>query len=167
MNEETAIQSIDNNTSTITSSSSSTSNGTFKFMLVGALAGLFSDAVVHPIDTIRTNTILRAATNTATSLNGSINSSSLNTSTFKYSLRSLYRGFSVVSIFTIPAHASYFVSYEKSKEYLLPILNNDNLTYLTSGLIADIFGGLFWCPMDVMKQRFQYHQKLTFKDLFT
>lgn len=128
---------------------------TFQFMLMGAMAGLLSDGVVHPIDTIRTNTILRSSTLTP------------HIPKFQYSLRSLYRGFSVVSLFTIPAHASYFVSYEKSKEYLSPILKSDNLTYLLSGLIADIFGGLFWCPMDVMKQRFQYHQRLTFKDLFS
>ncbi|KAG2393060.1 hypothetical protein C9374_009637 [Naegleria lovaniensis] len=130
---------------------------TFQFMLMGAMAGLLSDGVVHPIDTIRTNTILRSAASSHTS----------QIPKFQYSLRSLYRGFSVVSLFTIPAHASYFVSYEKSKEYFSPILKSDNLTYLLSGLIADIFGGLFWCPMDVMKQRFQYHQRLTFKDMFS
>ncbi|KAL9651454.1 hypothetical protein ABK040_001401 [Willaertia magna] len=119
-----------------------------KTMLVGALAGLCSDAMVHPMDTIRTNTILK---------NKEFN---------KFNLRHLYRGFSVVGLFTIPAHAAYFFSYEKSKELLHPYLSN-NLTYLASGFIADIFGALFWCPMDVMKQRFQYHQKLTFKEMFT
>jgi len=129
-------------------------SNTTRYLLVGALAGLFSDAIVHPIDTIRTNTIIRSIGHDATH------------QAFKINFKSLYRGFSVVGLFTVPAHASYFLSYEKSKEYLKPLLKSDNMTYLASGLVADIFGGLFWCPMDVMKQRFQYHQKLTFKEMF-
>lgn len=125
-------------------------------LLGGALAGLFSDAIVHPIDTIRAR--LQVQSQAAAVKYKSA------THAFTHILKNegplaLYRGFSIVAVGTIPGHALYFAGYELSKSYLNKMFKNtkdDSIAiHLTSGLVADVAGSLTWTPMDVIKQRLQ------------
>ncbi|KAI3647065.1 hypothetical protein MP228_007286 [Amoeboaphelidium protococcarum] len=127
--------------------------------VIGSVAGLLSDAVVHPLDT------LRARLQTVKTRQ-------------KIAYRGLYNGFYVVAMGTIPGHALYFAGYEYSKKYLSDMFISQSTTSddvrqksvqmntnssrslniainLTSGLMAEFCGALAWTPMDVIKQRLQ------------
>jgi solute carrier family 25 iron transporter 28/37 len=66
-----------------------------------------------------------------------------------------------VALFTVPAHALYFGGYEASKRALLPLLGDDAppaVAHFASGVVADVFGALLWCPQDVVKQKLQVQE---------
>eukprot|EP00761_Pharyngomonas_kirbyi_P009684 gb/GECH01009702.1/.p1 GENE.gb/GECH01009702.1/~~gb/GECH01009702.1/.p1 ORF type:complete len:333 (+),score=65.31 gb/GECH01009702.1/:1-999(+) len=129
--------------------------GPLSHLSCGALSGLLSDGLVHPLDTIRTRLQIERS-----HLQQEYKSS---VDVFRKMLklegpRSLYKGFTAVAIGTIPGHAFYFMGYEASKKYLAWMTGSKHeeggpLVHLTSGLMADVFGGLVWVPMDVVKQR--------------
>jgi solute carrier family 25 iron transporter 28/37 len=130
-------------------------------LLGGALAGVISDSVVHPIDTIRAR--LQVQNKSSDFTVGRTNYRSA-THALTQIIKTegplaLYRGFSIVAIGTIPGHALYFAGYELSKSFLNKHLKNkkdDSIAvHLLSGLIADVSGSLAWTPMDVIKQRLQ------------
>jgi hypothetical protein len=126
-------------------------------IISGAGAGLLSDAVVHPLDTIRVRM----------QMDGEKTKFRTGTSTFLHVLRNegipaFYKGFSAVATGTIPGHALYFYGYEQSKKILNSTRfgkENTFLVHFSSGLIADVFGSFAWCPMDVVKQRLQVQIK--------
>mmetsp|Transcript_5358 Transcript_5358/g.7899 ORF Transcript_5358/g.7899 Transcript_5358/m.7899 type:complete len:282 (-) Transcript_5358:1101-1946(-) len=126
------------------------SSNPLKTLVVGAAAGLFSDGMVHPLDTIRARAQVAQK--------GSHSSIDI---IKKLHFKSYYKGFTAVAIGTVPGHAFYFCGYEASKNFannmLNNIENNNPLVHLTAGLVADICGGLVWCPMEVVKQRVQIH----------
>lgn len=47
-----------------------------------------------------------------------------------------------------PAHSLFFASYEFSKRSLRPIINNDQMTYALSGVVATIFHDAIMTPAD-------------------
>eukprot|EP00761_Pharyngomonas_kirbyi_P009683 gb/GECH01009701.1/.p1 GENE.gb/GECH01009701.1/~~gb/GECH01009701.1/.p1 ORF type:complete len:190 (+),score=21.38 gb/GECH01009701.1/:1-570(+) len=123
--------------------------GPLSHLSCGALSGLLSDGLVHPLDTIRTRLQIERS-----HLQQEYKSS---VDVFRKMLklegpRSLYKGFTAVAIGTIPGHAFYFMGYEASKKYLAWMTGSKHeeggpLVHLTSGLMADVFGGLVWVPM--------------------
>eukprot|EP00871_Galdieria_phlegrea_P005455 jgi/Galph1/5910/GphlegSOOS_G4574.1 len=118
--------------------------------LSGALSGMIADCATHPLDTIRVR--VQCVRKTA------CKPSSLEI--FKAcmqqeSWRGLYRGFSAVLTFSIPAHALYFSAYENSKRLLEKQGMNQELSPVVSGVAAEFCGGLIWTPQDVIKQRSQ------------
>jgi hypothetical protein len=132
----------------------------------GGLAGVTSDAIVHPIDTIRARLqvqnssqqqqLYRSATHAFTQI------------VKNEGIGALYKGFSIVALGTIPGHALYFAGYEMSKTYLNKKFvhsnsedtRDDNIAvHLISGLVADVAGALTWTPMDVIKQRLQVQKQ--------
>lgn len=137
-----------------------------EFFLAGSLAGLISDAIVHPIDTIRTRLQMQTSSNPIMYRSGT---DALVKITRSEGVAALYRGFGIVALATIPGHALYFYGYEQSKSYLTDKLMPDSsgtnageqpkwrqvAVHLTSGMVADVFGSLAWTPMDVIKQRMQ------------
>jgi len=143
----------------------------------GALAGVTSDAIVHPIDTIRARLqVATTSTNNKGSSAGAGQQQPYKSATHAFSqivrnegVPALYRGFSIVAIGTIPGHALYFGGYELSKQFLNRIMfdptqgekikDDSVIVHLTSGLVADVAGALTWTPMDVIKQRLQVQQK--------
>merc|ERR1711991_1053788 len=65
-------------------------------------------------------------------------------------IRSLYSGFGVVSLATIPAHALYFGGYENTKRYLSNGRKDEEIpswVHFSAGFVADICGALLWTPM--------------------
>jgi solute carrier family 25 (mitochondrial iron transporter), member 28/37 len=86
----------------------------FVHLTSGALAGLLSDSVVHPIDTVRVR--LQMASSSEIKHKSA-------TSTFFSILKnegpsSLYKGFTAVVAGTVPGHALYFYGYEFSKSQI-------------------------------------------------
>jgi hypothetical protein len=145
-------------------------NSAFVHLFAGAFAGLLSDFGVHPIDTIRVRLQLYrternlGSSSSISSQSGRSVSRTSATRTFFAILRNegisaLYKGFSAVAAGTIPGHALYFYGYEFSKHHLnsyFKVKSDSNpLVHLASGVIADVYGSLAWCPMDVIKQRMQ------------
>ena len=137
------------------------------YLLAGSIAGLVSDGLVHPIDTIRARLqvqrITSAIPTTAAATTSKLTATGLGLRIVRQEgLGSLYKGFGAVATGTIPGHALYFAGYEVSKEYLarLPMFSPDTPSSkftlpLVAGFLADVFGSLAWTPMDVVKQRMQ------------
>ena len=108
----------------------------------GALAGLVSESVVHPIDTVRTRLQTqgpsKAASGGATSAAAAAvglkesgaaaaggqhytgTGHALRTIMRQEGVRGLYGGFGPVCAFTVPAHGLYFIGYELAKARLQP-----------------------------------------------
>lgn len=161
----------ENSNASINDSDSSNHESTLVHLLGGALAGLFSDGCVHPVDTIRARLqvqqniphehVKRLAS--STTYYRSATDALVKMVRFE-GASSLYRGFGAVAVGTIPGHALYFAGYEYCKKRLEPMTRRSDGSYskarevsvhLTSGLVADVFGALVWTPMDVVKQRLQ------------
>ena len=159
-------------------SSSSNKESISVILLGGALAGVTSDAIVHPIDTIRARLQVSPSSSAAKSAATGTAAPPLYrsaTHAFGHIIKNegflaLYRGFSIVAIGTIPGHALYFGGYELSKQFLNGALfqserdaegnliapkDDSIMVHLASGLVADVTGALTWTPMDVIKQRLQ------------
>jgi solute carrier family 25 iron transporter 28/37 len=128
----------------------------------GALAGVISDGIVHPIDTIRAR-LQTQKVEAYKSATDALFKITRNEGPF-----ALYRGFAAVAVGTIPGHALYFAAYEWSKNTLNRLTDNldDKSTsvHLAAGLFADAAGACTWTPMDVVKQKLQV-QKLTGGDI--
>eukprot|EP01104_Vermistella_antarctica_P002735 TRINITY_DN12950_c0_g1_i1.p1 TRINITY_DN12950_c0_g1~~TRINITY_DN12950_c0_g1_i1.p1 ORF type:complete len:325 (-),score=50.49 TRINITY_DN12950_c0_g1_i1:137-1111(-) len=129
-----------------------------KQFFAGSIAGLIGDGSVHPVDTIRTRLQVQRGNdgmykNTAQSLRLILK---------QEGWRALYNGFGIVALFTVPAHALYFVSYEKTKALLAnPETGKSGaLAHFSAGLVADVVGASIWNPMDVVKQRLQLQKKM-------
>eukprot|EP01120_Amphizonella_sp_Union-15-10_P008067 TRINITY_DN2825_c0_g1_i1.p1 TRINITY_DN2825_c0_g1~~TRINITY_DN2825_c0_g1_i1.p1 ORF type:complete len:331 (-),score=43.98 TRINITY_DN2825_c0_g1_i1:44-943(-) len=126
-------------------------------LLSGASAGMFSDAFVHPIDTIRARMQVQR---------GNVLYNNMSDAVLKIlkheGWRTFYKGFGIVVTFTIPAHAFYFLGYEAGKRYIQPskpIQQKGPLVHFLSGLIAEVCGAVVWTPMDIVKQRLQTQSK--------
>eukprot|EP01095_Lingulamoeba_sp_RSL-Kostka_P011206 TRINITY_DN41_c2_g1_i1.p1 TRINITY_DN41_c2_g1~~TRINITY_DN41_c2_g1_i1.p1 ORF type:complete len:324 (-),score=82.65 TRINITY_DN41_c2_g1_i1:1251-2222(-) len=142
----------------------------------GATAGLIADLCSHPLDTIRARlqsgvfVIGENKVKNNKIIENVINKPKIYRNTFhaiynvakNEGIKGLYSGFSSVGLLTVPAHAIYFYTYERSKRIFdeMKIGEKDlkeypNTTYFVSGFIAEMFGALVWTPMDLMKQRLQ------------
>ena len=72
--------------------------------------------------------------------------------------RGLYRGLPVALVFSVPALSAYLFLYDQTKARLSGSLlgNSDSAAvHATSALIAECVSGLFWTPMEVIKNRQQ------------
>lgn len=152
-----------------------------KALLMGACAGLLSDGIVHPIDTVRVLLQTQRVTQTP-----SIAHYRSATDAFRQILSTpngfsrLYQGFGAVAAGTIPGHALYFAAYESMKRYLYQHLNinqqtgqsnnklHEVVSHMLAGFVADVAGSLIWTPQDVVKQRLQvkYSHRLSSLDCF-
>jgi hypothetical protein len=129
------------------------------YFINGAIAGLVSDAIVHPIDTIRATLQVQRSSHTVSA------STALMNMVRQDGIKRLYKGFGSVFVGTIPGHALYFSGYEFFKKMFLSEKSvQENKTvrivgHLAAGFFADICGSLVWTPMDVVKQRLQVQDK--------
>jgi len=74
------------------------------------------------------------------------------------SIASLYRGLPVALVFSVPALSIYLSCYDLSSIYLdrnTAISRDYSLNYLLSGFVAEVFAGLAFTPMEVMKNQLQ------------
>jgi Mitochondrial carrier protein len=74
------------------------------------------------------------------------------------SLASLYRGLPVALVFSVPALSIYLSCYDFSSLYLdrnTSISRDNSSNHLLSGLVAEVFAGLAFTPMEVLKNQLQ------------
>lgn len=120
-------------------------------LLASAAAGCTARVFVHPMDTIRSR-LMVSTSRTDTLL-----------STFRQILRTdglhgLYRGFGISIVMQAPAVATYLSTYDWSKVAVakhLGLSTSAPVNHLASGLVAEVVSGVFWVPMEVIKQRAQ------------
>jgi solute carrier family 25 S-adenosylmethionine transporter 26 len=118
--------------------------------LAGSAAGILSDAITHPIDTVRAN--LQYQRGFSNLKYGSARGAF--TSLLRE--RALYRGFLSVAVTTVPAHGLYFTGFEwASRWYQRKRPGEEFRSHLFGGLVAEVAGASVWVPADVIKQRVQ------------
>lgn len=114
----------------------------WKTVVASSISGSLARTITFPLDTWRVRSQL------------DLNSKLL-------SWKSFFNGYGVALIGSLPASAVYLSSYDIFKRTLSNRIdtreNNSKQAFviLTSGLLAECVSGLFWCPMEVVKQTMQ------------
>jgi hypothetical protein len=132
----------------------------------GAIAGLLTDFILHPMDTITTRLWIQGSPGTKYKYNGLIQGLS---QVFNLEgLKGLYKGFFAVALLSPAGYGLYFATYNWCKVRLLLNVQNgpkylDSVMHAASGIAANALGGLAWTPMDVVK----LHQQASVKAGFS
>ncbi|CAO3649525.1 unnamed protein product [Cunninghamella echinulata] len=116
------------------------------FIFALSVAAIIARLVTHPIDTIKTR----------------LQVSRVNT-TIKDILRSaplisLFDGLAITLLLCVPALTVYLSSYDTTKQILSEKLEWDKAsagTYMVAGLVAEALAGIFFTPMEVLKNKLQ------------
>eukprot|EP01126_Amoeba_proteus_P017491 TRINITY_DN1845_c0_g1_i4.p1 TRINITY_DN1845_c0_g1~~TRINITY_DN1845_c0_g1_i4.p1 ORF type:complete len:141 (+),score=23.99 TRINITY_DN1845_c0_g1_i4:77-499(+) len=111
--------------------------------ICGGISGLVSNAIMHPMDTLKAQTQFRLSFR----LNREV-------------LRTLYRGYSLVLVSTIPTTCVYFLALEQAKKRISSELGP--LKEFFSGVCGQTVASLFFTPRDVIKERLQVSGILIF-----
>ncbi len=118
--------------------------------LAGSVAGIVSDAVTHPVDTVRAN--LQYQRGFDNLRYGSARSAFVSL----FQQRALYRGFLSVAVTTVPAHGLYFGGFELGSRWFKRRRPGQEFqANLFGGFVAEVGGAFVWVPADVVKQRVQ------------
>lgn len=121
-------------------------------MFASCVAGGIARCVCHPLDTIKSR------------LQFSVSVSSFvdvcRTTMITDGIRGFYRGLGVATIGGIPGVCIYLTSYETSKNILSNNLSSQFLSYFLSGMVAESACGVFFVPVDVIKERMQVQQRM-------
>ncbi|KAI9284076.1 mitochondrial carrier domain-containing protein [Umbelopsis sp. AD052] len=122
-------------------------------LIASSAAAVVARVCTHPLDTIKTR--LQVA-------NEPIHFRALPETYAKIirtsSLASLYRGLPVALVFSVPALSIYLSCYDFSSLYLdknTSISRDYTPNHLLSGLVAEVFAGLAFTPMEVLKNQLQ------------
>ncbi len=124
-------------------------------LAAGGIAGLVADAIMHPIDTVRTRLWSQdhpsqAAYRYRGLWHGLVDMRK------KEGVGSLFKGFGSVVLLTPAAHSLYFASYELSKAGMRGVRDprmrpSEATTHLCAGFFANAVGALIWTPMEVVR----------------
>ena len=126
------------------SSSSSSSSGAIADGARGALAGVSSRFVTHPLDTLKARAQVRGATTRGVAV-------AARSTTVIRSIGGLYAGFGAVAAFAPVASGAYFVGYESGRARL----GEGAFASAATGMWAQALAGVVYTPMDVIKERLQ------------
>jgi solute carrier family 25 (mitochondrial S-adenosylmethionine transporter), member 26 len=112
-------------------------------MLAGAVAGFTVDAVLFPLDTLKTR--LQMSANAAA--RGAL-------------FRGLYDGFAPAVVASAPAAAAFFGTYDYVKRVLAAVSKDDDgrwapLQHMVAAAAGDVAGSTIRVPFEVVKQRLQ------------
>lgn len=126
----------------------------------GAFAGFTQDALLHPIDTLRTK--LQVQPSGSTNPFGALVQLTRQVVQLE-GISGLYRGFSTVVVFGIPTGAIYLGGYSYWRLHVqrgLGITESATLLQsaivdLTAGLIAEVGASIILTPYDILKQKLQ------------
>lgn len=113
-------------------------------LLAGSIAGIAEHTFCLPLDNIKTHVQKTGA---------SIRQVFKTVRTFGYD--NFYKGFGIISLGCVPAHALFFSSYEISKKYFTQENKINILGNAMVGGVAVIFHDLIMSPCELIKQRMQ------------
>jgi len=134
--------------------------------LAGGMAGLLSDSIMHPVDTVRTRLWVQDKVAPELRYRGSLDAvCKINRSE---GLKAFYKGFGSVLAVTPLAYGVYFSTYEAAKHYIgkrSGAGTESPAVHFAAGIAANITGQIAWTPMDVIKQRQQAVQGTPFRGL--
>lgn len=126
-----------------------TGNDTLNNLMASSAAALCSRLCTHPLDTVKTRV---QVANTPQHL----------FPTFLHLLRTggLYRGLPIALTLSVPGLSVYLTTYDVAKEALskqFPAHMRDDsvANHMLSAGVAEVCSGLFWTPMEVLKQKQQ------------
>lgn len=132
-------------------------------MLAGSMAGLAEHVSLYPVDTIKTHVQCYNCTNNIDKNLSPVKDTFRLTHDLirKEGLLRLWRGVSAMFAGCIPAHASFFATYEFTKKLFgLDLPGHHPIAAMASGAISSLSHDAFMTPFDVVKQRMQlgyYH----------
>ncbi|VEV59327.1 mitochondrial carrier protein, putative [Plasmodium vinckei vinckei] len=120
-----------------------------KNLITGALAGIVVDAILYPVDNLKTNI---QAKNQVYSI---------------FEARKLYNGIIPTLIGTIPASAFFYCFYEMSKKLISE--NNPGISksalYIASTSIAELTASIVRLPFEIIKQKMQVSSEASVKNI--
>ncbi|ORZ16459.1 mitochondrial carrier domain-containing protein [Absidia repens] len=116
------------------------------YLFASSVAALVARLVTHPIDTVK----VRIQTSTQ--------KASIRDVLFDYPFLSLFDGLSVTLWLCVPALSVYLSTYDYVKGLLSTQAGwafTSPWTHLVSGCMAEVFAGIFFTPMEVIKNKLQ------------
>jgi len=134
--------------------------GSYTYFIAGAVAGVAEHTAIYPIDTIKTR--MQALTTSPIGTYRGIFHAAQSI-VAREGIFSSFKGISAVFVSAAPAHALYFYTYERSKEYLsssklkIPL----DVVHSIAGIAANISSDIIMTPFDVVKQRMQLREHPT------
>jgi len=135
--------------------------------LAGGMAGLLSDSLMHPVDTVRTRLWVQDKVAPELRYRSSLDAAC------KISraegLKAFYKGYGSVVLVTPVAYGVYFSTYEAAKHSIGKLSGagtESPAVHFAAGIAANVTGQVAWTPMDVVKQRQQAVKDQPFKGLY-
>lgn len=121
-------------------------------MLAGGIGGTTGDFLMHSLDTVKT----RQQGDPHFPPKYTTLSSSYSTIFRQEGIsRGLYGGWLPALLGSFPGTVIFFGTYEYSKRHLIDLGCNPQISYLTSGFIADLAASIVYVPSEVLKTRLQ------------
>ena len=117
----------------------------------GAVAGVSSRFVTHPLDTLKARAQVRGAMSVASGGAREVERAAVVRSSVIRSTVGLYAGFGAVAAFAPVASGAYFAGYESGRARL----GEGALASAATGMWAQALAGIVYTPMDVIKERLQ------------
>uniref|UniRef100_A0A1L8E0X7 Putative mitochondrial solute carrier protein n=1 Tax=Nyssomyia neivai TaxID=330878 RepID=A0A1L8E0X7_9DIPT len=124
----------------------------FTNMTAGAIAGVLEHCIMYPLDSVKTR-----MQSLSPVTKGSTIMSTMTTMIQKEGIFRPVRGMGAVVAGAGPAHAFYFASYEYSKTSLAAISPYQQVSYITSAVVATLIHDAISNPTEVIKQRLQMY----------
>ncbi|OZJ02256.1 hypothetical protein BZG36_05036, partial [Bifiguratus adelaidae] len=122
-------------------------------LYASSVAAIAARLATHPLDTLKTR--LQASSQT---LGQQTLLSTVNDVLKHETPLAFYRGLPVALVFSVPALSTYLTTYDKSKIYIDAHSHLDKTSvwnHLAAGCVAEVVSGVFWTPMEVLKNRLQ------------
>ena len=120
-------------------------------LIAGGIAGIATDAILHPLDTLKTRAI-----------------AGVGDATKSLSLRSLYSGLGVALMPTVPAASVFFCTYEVVKESMVKYWNFDavsTIPWIVAAGIAEAMSCVVRVPFEQLKMRLQARRDVSISRL--
>lgn len=124
-----------------------------KTMVASSMAASLGKVATHPLDTLKAQVQVQVGRASDRAAAVQILRQS--------SMRSLYQGMSMAVVGAVPAGALYMSSYEMLKPGFERRLPGSKLTAdFCAGMGAEAISCVFWCPVDIVKERLQVQKDM-------
>ena len=133
-------------------------------LAAGALSGLASRACTHPLDTPKARLQVQGALRARERLYAGTWDAIRQTAAGE-GLRGFYKGFGPVLLFSVPGTMAYYAGYETGKQVVpegFGVFRDGAV-----GVVAQLFAGAIFAPMDILKERMQVQHMLGARHHYT